>query len=103
MSNCSISSISRILSAATTSIQYGPESDGNEGLLRISQSSRTGNSPTEGLRPYPEHLLEESYPSAKMQLVHSTAPAYNGWYAIKTNQTKSYIFNIYVQIGIGIK
>ena len=28
---------------------------------------------------------------------------YNGWYTIKPNQTKSYIFNIYVCGGFGIK
>ena len=28
---------------------------------------------------------------------------YNGWYAIRPNQTKSYIFNIYVYWGFGIK
>ena len=27
----------------------------------------------------------------------------NGWYAIKPNQTKSYIFNIYVQREFGIE
>ena len=28
---------------------------------------------------------------------------YNGWYARNSNQRKSYIFNIFVYIGFGIK
>ena len=27
---------------------------------------------------------------------------YNSWYAIKPNQTKFHIFNVYLQIGFGI-
>ena len=39
MSNSSIWPIDRTLSGATTPGQSGPESDGNEGVLRIPQSS----------------------------------------------------------------
>ena len=56
--------------------QSGPGSDGNEGVLRIPQSSSTvGTSSSDSLESYPEHLLEESYPSAEVQSVYSTAPA----------------------------
>ena len=46
------------LSGATTSGQSGPGSDGNEGVLRIPQSSSTaGTSPSDCLVSYPGHLL----------------------------------------------
>ena len=35
----------------------------------------TGVSLSDGLMSYPGHLVGESYPSAEMQLVHSTALA----------------------------
>ena len=100
MSNSSISLVDRTLSDATTPGQSGPGSDGNEVVLRIPQSSSiTGASPSDCLVSYPGHLLgggvlplwrdavsvfysssqkgylEESYPSAVMQLVYSTATA----------------------------
>ena len=54
----------------------GPGSTGNEGVLRIPQSSSiTGASPTDYLVSYPGYLLVESYPSAEMQLLYSIAPA----------------------------
>ena len=57
------------LSGATTAGQSGPGSDGNEGGLRISQSSRiAGTSPTDCLVSYPRHFM------------YSTAPA--DWAAI---------------------
>ena len=37
--------------------------------------SKTGASPSDGLMSYPENSLEESYSSAEMQSVYSTAPA----------------------------
>ena len=64
----------------TTPSQSGPGSNGNEGVLRIPQSlSITGTSPSDCLVSYPRHTWgeESSYPSAEVQLVHSTAPA--GW------------------------
>ena len=48
------------LSGATTPDQSGLGSDGNEGVLRIPQSSSiTGTSLSDCLVSYPEHLLEE--------------------------------------------
>ena len=71
------------LSGATTPGQGGPGSDGNEGVLRIPQSSSTaGTSPSD----CSGHSLGGSYPSAEKQSVYSTAPT--DW-AID-------LFNIYV-------
>ena len=62
--------------AATTQSQSGPGSDGKEGVLHIPLSSSiTGTSPSDCLVSYPGHLLQESYSSAELQLVYSTAPA----------------------------
>ena len=65
-----------VLSSATTPGQSGPGSDGNEKVLCIPQSSSiTGTSPSHCLVLYPIHSFGGvSYPSAKVQLVHSTAP-----------------------------
>ena len=73
----SIGPIVRSLSGATTLGQSGPGSNGNEGVLRIPQSSSiTGTSPSDCLVLYPGHLLGVgSYPSAEMQWVYSAAPA----------------------------
>ena len=50
--------IDRTLSGATTPGQSGPGSDGNEGVLRILQSSSiTGTSPSDCLVSYAGHLL----------------------------------------------
>ena len=46
----------RTLSGATTPGQSGPGSDGNEGVLSIPQSSKTGASPSDCLVPYPGQL-----------------------------------------------
>ena len=47
------------LSGATTPGQSGSGSDGNEGVLRITQSSSTvGTSPSDCLVSYPGHSLE---------------------------------------------
>ena len=71
----SIWPIDRTLSGATTQGQSGPGSNGSEGLLSIPQSaSITGTSPSGCLVLYPGHLLEESYLSAEIQSVYSTAP-----------------------------
>ena len=81
MSNSSIWPINRILSRATPG-QSRLESDCNEGVLRIYQSSTiTGASPSDCLVLYPGHSLEKSYPSAEKQSVYSTAQA--NWSTIK--------------------
>ena len=73
----SIQPMNRALLGATTPGQGGPGSDGNEGVLRIPQSSSTaGTSPSDCLVLYPGHSLGGgSYPSAEVQSVYSTAPA----------------------------
>ena len=74
MSNSSIWPIDRTLSTATTLDQSGSESNGNEEVLHIPQSSSiTGASLLDCLVSYPGHLLWGSYPSAEMQSVYSTA------------------------------
>ena len=83
------------LSGATTPGKSGPGSNGNEGVVRIPQSSSiAGTSPSDCLVSYPGHSLGGgSYPSAEVQSVYSTAPAdwakfgvewlEKGWYAVK--------------------
>ena len=65
-----------LLSGATMLGQSGPGSNGNEGVLRIPQSSSiTGTLPSEFLVLYPGHSLRGgSYLSAEVQSVYSTAP-----------------------------
>ena len=76
MSNCSIWPIDKTLSADTTPGQSGPESDGNEGVLRVPQSPSIAEaSPSDCLVSPSGHSLGESYPFAEMQLEHSTASA----------------------------
>ena len=76
----SISPIDRTLSGATTLGQNGPGSDGNEEVPWIPQSSSiTGTSPSDCLVSYAGHSLEESYPSAEMQLVYFPVPAPSDW------------------------
>ena len=67
----------RALSGATTPGQSEPASNSNEGVLRILQSSSiTGTSPSDCLVSYPgQSLGVESYLSAEVQSVYSTAPA----------------------------
>ena len=68
MSNSSIWPIDRILSGATTPGLNRLGSDGNEGVLRIPQSSSiTGVSPSDCLVWYPGHSSGEFYSSAVMQ------------------------------------
>ena len=51
-------------------IVINPEIDGNEGVLRIPQSSSiTGTSPSICLVSYSGHSFGVSYPSAEVQLV----------------------------------
>ena len=72
----SIWPIDRTLIRYTTPRQSGPGSDGNQGVLRIPQSSSiAGTSSSDCLVVYREHSLGGSYPSAEKQSVYSTAPA----------------------------
>ena len=75
VSNSSIWPTGRTLSGATTPDQSGLGSNGNEGILRIPQSSSiTGASPSDCLVSYKGHKLGcVSYPSAGMQLAYCTA------------------------------
>ena len=76
MSNSSIWPIDRTLSGATTPGQSQLGSDGNEGILRIPQSSSiTEVSPSDCLVSYTGHSLEGSYPCVEIQSVYSTATA----------------------------
>ena len=64
------------LSGATIPGQSGPGSNGNEGFLRIPQSSCiTGTSQSDSWVSYPWHLLWGSYPYVEKQSAYSTAPA----------------------------
>ena len=66
----------KTLSGASTSVQSGPGSDGNDVVLRITQSSSiTEASLSDCLMSYPRHSFRELYPSLEMQSVYSTAPA----------------------------
>ena len=68
--------IDRTLPGNTTPYQSGPGSDGNEGVLRIPQSSCiTVAPPSDCLVSYPWHSLRESYHSEEKQSVYSTALA----------------------------
>ena len=67
----SIQPIDRALSGATIPGQSGPGSNGNEGLLRIFQSSSiTGTSPSDCLVSYPGYSFGKVYST-----VYSTVPA----------------------------
>ena len=57
MSNSSIWPIDRTLPGANTLGQSRPGSNDNEGVLRISQISMTGASPSDGLMSYPGNSL----------------------------------------------
>ena len=89
----SIWAIDRTLSGATTLGQSEPGSDGNQGVLRLPQSSSiTGSSPSDCLVSYLGHSLGGPYPSAEVQLLYSTDPSdwavtYEGWYAITGTAT----------------
>ena len=65
MSNNSIWSIDRTLLGATTPGQSGLESNGNEGVLHIPQSSKTGASSSDGFVPYPGHFWGGVLPLTK--------------------------------------
>ena len=58
--------IDMTLSGATTPGQSGPRSDGNEEVLRISQSSSiTGNSPSDCFVSYPGHKFGGCLPLSR--------------------------------------
>ena len=85
--------IDRTLSGATTPVQSGPASDGNEGILRIPQSSSIiGASPWDCLVSYTGHSLRESYPSTEMYSVYFLAPA--DWARKQKKRLTNYIFNL---------
>ena len=68
--------IDKTLLGATTPGQSEPGSDASESVFRIPQTSNIiGTSSSDCLVSYPEHSLEESYLSAEMQWVYSTALA----------------------------
>ena len=63
-------------SGATTPGQSGPGSDGNEGVLHITQSSSiTEASPSDCFVSYLRHSLGETNAGAEMQSMDSAAPA----------------------------
>ena len=68
--------MNRSLSDAANLGQSGPGSNGNEAVLNIPQSFRTGVPPSDHLVSYQGHYLGwGSYPSAEMHLVYSKVPA----------------------------
>ncbi len=76
----SFSSIDRALSGANTPGKSGPGSNGNEGVLRIPQSSSiTGTSPFRLFSIISRTLIVggggRAYPAAEVPSVYSTAPA----------------------------
>ena len=79
---------------ATILGQSVPGSNGNEGVLRIPQSSSiTRTSPSDCLVTYPGHSLGGgSYPSAEVQSVYSTAPS--DWAMILCKLSNSSIWSI---------
>ena len=75
VSNIAIWPIDRTPSNSPTPGQSVPGSMGNEWVLHPLQNSSAESSLSDGLVLYPGHSLGESYPSAEMQSVYSTAPA----------------------------
>ena len=89
----SIWTIDRTLSSAITPGLSGPESDGNERVLHISQcSSITGTSPSYCFVAYLGHSLGESYLSTEKQSVYSTAPA--AWESFTVYDLKATLINL---------
>ena len=58
------------LTGTITLGEDGPGSDGNEGVLHILQNSRTEASPSDGLVPYPGHLLGEELTPLQKCICH---------------------------------
>ena len=89
MSNSSIWPIDRTLSRATTSGQSESGSDGNEGgYFAFFKAPLTRALSLDGLMSYAEHLLGESYSSAEIQLIYSTASA--NWTVLTRVKTFNY-------------
>ena len=96
MSNSSIQPLARTLSGATTPGQSGSGNNGNEGIFYIPQSSViTGASPSNCLVSYSRLSLKESYFSAEMQSVYSTAPA--NWAVSQVRMESAPFVQYYVQ------
>ena len=60
-----------LLTVTTSSDQSKPGGNGNNWVHHILQSSRTGASPSDDLRLYPEQFLEVSHLSAGMQSMYT--------------------------------
>ena len=75
MSNSSFLPIDRTQSGATTPEQREHGSNGNEWVHHISQISKTGIFPSDGVISYLAHSLVGVLPLAEMQTVYSKATA----------------------------
>ncbi len=85
MSNSSIRPIDRTLSGATTLSQSGPESDGNEEVFHIPQSSSiTGTSLSDCLLLYPEQSLGENVPVCRDAVGVVYIPSQLGYVNLET-------------------
>ena len=62
------------LTRTTTPHYNRPGTKGDEGVLHILQTNKTGALPSNGLLSYPGPSSERSYSSSEMQSVSSTAP-----------------------------
>ena len=97
--------IDRALSSATTPGQNESESDGNEKVLSVPQSSSiTEAVPSDYLMSYIRTLVGGSYLTAEMQPVHPAAPA--NWANVgrkqrKKNEEKNRWGNEFVHIRKG--
>ena len=89
MSNPYIGTIDSSLSGATTPRQSGPGSDGNEGILRIPQSSSiTGVSPSDCLVPYPRHSLGGVFTLCRDAIGVFYSPNRLAWLILTARQTR---------------
>ena len=87
----------RPISGPTTLGQSGPGTDGNEGVLRIPQSSSiTEASTSDCLESYRRTVVGRAFPSALMQLEYSTAP---GDWAKYTSSVFLFLFLIIIRFG----
>ena len=81
MSNSSIWPLDRTLSGATTLGQSGPESDGNEGVHLIPQSSKTEATSSGRLMSYPRHFCGgEVLPLHRDAFIVFYSPSWLGLY-----------------------
>ena len=101
MSNISIWPIDNTLSGVTTPGQSEPGSNGNEGVLYISQSSKIRDMWSDCLVSYREYLMRgggQSYPSEEMHSVYFIAPA--DWAGRKWEWIMNFSKYIYIYIYI---